>query len=425
MNTIKMNTLALLVPALLGMAAIGTAADKSASQTLTLSPLASGDSGANTLDSDIASIALPSINTRKERVTYSRPLAEDANIQAPAKAYTKESRSFKMEVSGDALRKGVSIPTSSSSPVIRLVPQAKADAVRTEQLRIEMDGRWQTGKEAFKTVADKNALRAAGFEATGDTLAMQLKPSALPGPVKLKVDGLKSGKGKYSVLVFEPNSDKVLKLRASNTRLLRGETLNMEVDLLSAGKTLTLDQAEGFVVGPDGKALKSAALTLKDGVASASIDTQSLSSSAPGLWEFHVNTRQGEGEEQVLRSAKVAFALAPKTARLLGTVSYDLPATDADALTLGFDVEAGIAGRYEISAVIYGQDGNSTRAGVFASTAQWLDGAGTITLVVPVDHLAEAGISAPYEVRHLRLKDQTRMADLRSQNKSLVINEAP
>jgi hypothetical protein len=50
------------------------------------------------------------------------------------------------------------------------------------------------------------------------------------------------------------------------------------------------------------------------------------------------------------------------------------------------------------------------------NVATWLDGNGEITLKAKRQLLAQAGVLAPFTLRHLSLKDQTRLAELHYQD---------
>lgn len=400
---------------------------------LTMLPLAPSDSGSKSINHELLVKMLPKINMSKQRVSYNQVLTENTSISMFNKiSYTKQSRSFKMQVNAAALNHGVEIPVSSESPVIRVISMAKGIGVEKQQLKIKKGSTWLSSEEAFDVVANQNELNAAGLSIAKNAFAMKLKKTLGREPVTLKIDRIKADNSQYVIHVLEPRSDKILNLTVNNAKLLKGDLLTLKLNLLQGVKKLPLNTTQAYILSPQGAQkipviLKSGsdkfAGDFDRGSVYAAVDTSQLSTQAAGLWEFHVASSHGDGRDEVLRNAKLAFSLAPKTGRLLDRVVYTKPQADKDTLCLEFDVEAAVAGRYEVSAIIYGFSNEGKRtAGIKTTTAQWLESNGSIVLEVPADILRQAGIVAPFEVRHLSLKDQTRMAELWSQEKALVIN---
>ncbi len=364
-------------------------------------------------------ITLPSINHTKERVTFSQVLRADASINASVnQRFVKDSRNFQMEISGAQLSAGVNLPVASESAVIRVIPMANAPQIDSKQLKINADGRWMNHDEAFATAVNDNQLRAAGLESPKNTIAVKMKATPTDSGMVMKSEQALNGSDRFNVLVFEPNSNEVLKTRLNKSRVVQGETIRVRTRLNKASKKMAMTNVEAYVLAPNSNDKIPVELKTRNNVAIAKIDTSKMLASNPGLWEIHISAEAQKGANKTLRSTKVGFSVAPMTARLSGDVDVDLAATDT--MTLSFAVENIMAGRYEVSAIVYGTNANGDMVpGVMSATAKWLDANGTITLDVAKSDLSQAGLNAPFEVRHLKLKDQTRLSELWSQETAL------
>ncbi|WP_162926386.1 DUF4785 domain-containing protein [Teredinibacter purpureus] len=386
-------------------------------------PLKASDLGSTTIESRLQTVEMPSINMNKETVTFVQVLGNGSAIESAIKpSYTSSSRSFKMHVKGNKLASGIIIPASSQSPIVRVVSQSNAKSFRADQLELKENGRWISGSKAFDIVADRNELNAAGMPSARDVFAMRLKSRGAATPIELRVNKLANLDGDFAIHVFETNSKTVLDLTVANTNLLQGDKLKADVKLHKGAAHLDIVSANGYLVSPRAATKIPVKINIIDGQVSSVIDTKGLSSNAAGLWELHITSEHKGGDVVVLRDAAVAFSLSAKTARFSGDVHIRKPLRKTEGLTLEFDIETALAGRYAVSAVIYGNDSNGNKkAGVMVSAAKWLDANGEIELDISPQKLAEADITAPFEVRYLELKDQTRMASLWSQTNALNI----
>ena len=118
---------------------------------------------------------------------------------------------------------------------------------------------------------------------------------------------------------------------------------------------------------------------------------------------------------RVQRDARTAISVAQPTARLAGSYRFD-PAR----LAFTAPVQVGAPGRYELRATLFatGSDGIA-RPVSEAHSAVWFDkGMAALSLGFDRAHLP-TGYGAPYEVRYLELKDQSRMGQLETRELAL------
>ncbi len=131
----------------------------------------------------------------------------------------------------------------------------------------------------------------------------------------------------------------------------------------------------------------------------------------PGeLMELEVQTvaRTAAGDE-VRRTAKTAFAIGTRTAAL----RQELPALEQtdQGITVPVEIEVGSQGRFAVTGILYGTDADGEmQAFLGCQTATMLEpGTQTLNLTFSAEDLESEDLSAPYEVRNLRLQDQSRM----------------
>lgn len=408
--------------AVLGLLCVSASA---AEQHITLSPLSDGDLGARALSVMPDDVALPSINTRRETVRYAHVLDADASIAAVQQPFVAQSREYWLDVSAAQLASGVSLPITSRGAVLRLSPLSahKADAVSVDQIELIQSGQVMDAATAFDRVADAQALKSAGMSVGEQTIAMRLSDQVEVGEVMLRSASVAGRQIGYVLHVFEPESAQVLSLNTTSMAVINGQPLRVQATLEGLNEQMTAADVSGYIVSPDGAT--SYPLTFSgQGTVTADLDTRQLYSAGEGLWEAHTFVRHQGTDQMVMRDAKVAFAVTPATARLAGQVALSQRSGNADSFSMSVAVEVAVAGRYEVSAVISGDDGYGRQIpGVMTMTAGWLDQSGTLVLEVPAEQLLEAGIAPPYTVGHLTLKDQTRMATLWQQNQAFEVPE--
>ncbi len=390
-----------------------------ADMNLTLSPRSDSDLGSDSLMLRSTKTALPAINTNRESVSFSQLVDSDQPLVFQAVPHTSTSREFWLDVSAAELSQGVEIPVSSRAAILRLSPTSslKSAALSPSQLQLSQFGNELDFDAAFDRIANAEALKSAGMSVGEQTIALRMGQGVAAAPVVLRATGL-TGSSDYVMHVFEPQSTRVLNVQASANSVISGQAMAVSVDLAGSSNGLKSSEISGYLVAPDGQTT----VPLQFANNKATVDTTALSSAAPGLWEAHTFVRHDDATQVIMRDAKVAFAISPATARLSGDMILSSGNIANDAMSLSVGVEVGQAGRFEVSAVIFGDDGyGNTRPGVRVATAAWLDISGEIQLEIPMSLIAESGIQAPLSVGHLSLKDQTRMAELWRQEHAVQI----
>jgi len=388
-------------------------------QVVFLEALAENDYGARVFDGSYPPPALPEINLHREAIEYAKVLdGKDGLEGAVPNGFEKRSRSYTLHTDGRSLVEGVVLPLATKTAIIRVIPEG-AVALNKNIFDVYEKSGTEVDK-LHKTIFDSDALLSAGLLSPTNTLALKLASGTMMGDVVLKSSKDLSKHTKYNIHVLEADSPHVLTLTSARTKLHHGDRFQAKLRLSDDMSFLPISMVQAWVVQPGGVVKTSVVVDVVDGLAHANLDTSTFSTKHPGLWEFHTSVVHGEGSTRVIRDAKVAFAVSAKTASLAEQVRIIWPDSDSESLQLVFDVEASLAGRYEVSGVLWGANSFGDEvAGVYVSSARWLDSNDQIALSISSDKLLEAGISPPYRLKSLRLKDQTRMAELWSQESAL------
>lgn len=337
-------------------------------------------------------------------VAVSWALDPSESLAERPQTFVQQSREYWLDATEAELRRGVALPTTADAALIRLSPHGghrsrlSVDDLVIRNGNVELDGR-----AATQSLVDETALRAAGMDVPEGTVIARLSPAAGSGRLELAVP---AASGSYLIHVFEPASTTVLSLSAARDTVLAGQSLRITAALQGA-KALT---ANGLLTAPDGYSQPFALQLQADGSWQADVVPDAAHARGPGLWEVHTFASGGTGRAPVQRDARTAFALSRPSARLDGTVATD--GAQRSGLSLAVGIEAASASRYQLAGVLYGTAADGTRRpAAYAQSAGWLDaGNGRLTLSFDRSALDTAKLSAPYELRDLRLSDQADLA---------------
>ena len=352
--------------------------------------------GNDQVPSRLAAVPAPTAAIERAPVSFSWKLDPNQALSAP-QPHVAQSREYWQTVSGAELAAGVPLQMSAAGSLIRVSPSEGARALRGSELQIQgVHGR----AAHVQSMASAEQLQAAGMSVNNGTVIAKLGREDGAGGYTLRVA---QAEGDYVVHVFEPESDQVLRASASADRALAGGQIRLNAAFEQAGRTATAE-ADALLVAPDGRNWPVRLNAVADGALSADVKLPADVGNAQGLWELQVFANAGG----VQRDARTAFAVAAPTARFFGNTAFN-----ARNLRMALPVQAGSEGRYEARGTLYATapDG-SMRPVSQAHSAAWMKrGLGVLTLQFDRTHLPQ-GYRAPFEVRHLELNDQSRMAPL-------------
>lgn len=372
-----------------------------------------------------ADAAAPFANAGREAVNHAYALDPDAALAAPAAAEAT-SKSYWFRVRGQALNAGVALDTTAPGALVRLnaLPRPGETAL-PESLLLDPAGLELAGKDGAHAgaAAFSQSLKGggepedAGLLAAG-TSAMRLNPARGAGRFTLRSRQALPADREFLVQVYEPDSPLVLAAKAGRDAYVLGDSLELAARLTEGGKALSLAGASGTLSAPDGRRYTLRFQRSGDGRVHARLPLGMAAADRAGLWDVEVAVA-GPGR----RNVRTAIALAAPTARLAGTAR-----TERDAKTAQWrvrvPVDAAQAGRYELSAQIWGRaEDGSLKPAAQAASAAWLEGPGELTLKVEEALLAAGGLKPPYELRELRLADQSRLGLLQRQAEGFPLTD--
>ena len=124
---------------------------------------------------------------------------------------------------------------------------------------------------------------------------------------------------------------------------------------------------------------------------------------------------------QVQRNAKTSFSYSRPNAKLTQTVDIARATGSDNTLRLSFGIDAVSSGRFELRGTLYGTDIEDKKVPImFANSAGWREaGTSTLDLTFDLSKVSNSSVGKPFEIRDLRLLDQSRMMLLHRQSMAL------
>lgn len=376
---------------------------------------------ASALDQVVASPRAPSpgqlstAGLERAPVAVSWRLDPDAALDARPQAFVQESREYWLDASEAELQRGISLALSAPGAVIRLSPHAGNGGARIgrDDVVVRAPGPHLHADALVRALADEDALREAGMDVPAGSVALRLSDSYAGNRIDLAVP---TARGAWLVHVYEPNSKVILRLVAERDSVVAGEAVDVHAAFAA---DVTSAAVSGLLSAPDGHSQPLAFTRGVDGRYTARVVPDPAHAGARGLWEVHAYAQAVH--PAVPRDARTAFSVALPVARFDGRV--ERTANRSTPLALRFGIEAAIASRYQLSAVLYGRGADgSQRAAAAAQSAAWLEaGQGFVELEFDAASLSADGLAGPWELRDLRLVNQADLGLLERRERALAI----
>ena len=353
--------------------------------------------------SRLVNIPVPTGQFERKPVSFSYAL-NPQNELATSTPFTAESREYWMQTDGSELSKGLMIDTTAPGALIRISPAVGAAAIAPGNMKLLRNGKAIDNAKAFSQQATTDQLQKAGMDVSSGTAVVKIADGQGQGRFQLMVP---KASGRYLVHVFEPNSDVTLQAKANRQNYLAGDQLEVNALLGKNEKAMSGTQISGLLVSPSGKTYD---MTFKNenGALRAVSKLPNEVNQQPGLWEVQVLAGASDGNLRIQRDARTVISIAQPTAKLSGQFRFN-----PQALSFSMPIQVGSQGRYELSGTLYAtaRDGVS-RPVAQAAMANWFkQGKGSLTLAFNRANLP-AGYGAPFELKFVELKDQTRMMQL-------------
>jgi Domain of unknown function (DUF4785) len=353
----------------------------------------------------LVKLAVPQGVFERKPVSFAYALNPQAEL-ARAEPSTAESREFWMQVDSAQLNKGMMIDTTAPGALIRISPAQGASDVDSSSVTLTRNGKKLAASQAFANIANGEQLQKAGMDVTNGTAIMKIADANGAGRFQL---ALPKASGRYLVHVFEPNSDVTLQAKANRENFMVGDELVVYASLGKNEKAMANTIMSGLLVSPSGKSYDMTFTQTSTGLrASKKLPSEVVQHA--GLWEVQILAGASDSGLQVQRDTRTVISIAQPTAKLSGQYRFD-------PLRVGFTmpIQVGSPGRYELSGVLFAtsKDGVS-RPVAQAAMANWFS-AGKAALSLNFNRAnIPAGYGAPFELKYVELKDQTRLTQLES-----------
>lgn len=377
----------------------------------------------NVGQADLASHTTLNLNLQTKAANVSRDAvsmnwAVEGDVDVAVKPFQAESRGYYLEVDASQLYEGVSLPLTAPGALVRISPASqKGEEVSLDPNRLVLvngQGRsFSEGSGMAALVTEEQVAAAQGNIFPPGTSAFRIHETVGAGEVLLFADDLAGvSERSYMVHVLEKNSATILKVQTENDAYLVGQTLMVKANLLTGGKAMSIERAEGRVISPLGESFPLAF----DRNGYGSLELNGEVSNLAGLWQVRVAV-DGAG---VKRDASTAFALSLPTARFTGAAVVEKGKT---GMAADLELEVATAGRFEVRGVLFGTDKSGELKAIAVShSANWLaPGEHALRLSFDDAYIQASGLTAPYMVRDLRLIHQDRMSLIHRQADGLII----
>ncbi|MGB8716839.1 MAG: DUF4785 domain-containing protein [Rhodanobacteraceae bacterium] len=341
-------------------------------------------------------------------VSWTLPAGQ--TLKSGPQPFKRVSRDFIVDASGAELERGVAVPLSGSGAMLRISPRDQGSApLSAAQVHVTYRGLRKNVASISSTVASGQLMARAGMPMQAGSVALRLDSSIAAGTIHVDAAG---ARGHYVVQVREPQSPFALTLAANHDTRLAGQPIEVRAQLEKPARSnASMDAISGVLEAPDGWSTDITFSPQPDHGYLASFTPPAGHAGQRGLWQVHVFASGHDGQRELLRDASNAFAAVRPTARLTGLMSRQ-PNRPGQDLAFDFGIETAAPSRYAVSAVLYGHDrSGALKPAVYAQSADWLaPGKGQyIRLRFDTADVAASGLSAPFELRDLRLDDQVQL----------------
>ncbi len=342
-------------------------------------------------------------------VSFSFPVNSNTVMDFSEKQAHSQSREYRMEVTGEQLRNGVALKTTAPGALVRISGVNNYHAVEPQNLDLVVANQKFAKGTAFDTLVDSRMMQKTGVGFQRGTTGFKVANHVGQGNFNLKTTQSLNDNDRFMVSVFEKNSDLELHLTADKSIYHKGGLMKLNANAWAFGKKQSINTVKGHLIAPSGD--KIAVKFNKNG--ELQLPLNMATNQVPGaLWTLEAEAETLLNGVSVPRIAKIAFAYAEKTAALR---SYNVHVIDSGSkLSAMIPLQANKEGRYEVRAVLYGTNskGVLVPAMVTHSASDMAAGMGLINMNFDQNLLTQSGLSAPFELRNVQLRDQRQMAVL-------------
>ena len=348
-----------------------------------------------------ASAQVLETKTANDYLHFSFPVAQTAKLES-SQAYNAMSTSYVMEVTGAQLNKGVSLKTTQSDVAVLISRAGESVQLDTGLLQLRHPAN-PSAALVDKRVSDEQLSQVGMFS---NTVALKTVSNAAFGALTLKTEQSLAAADKYMVQVQEKNSPYNLSLSIPTQSYTAADKVIARGQMLKGADSLKMANTQAQLIAPNGEVSKVSVKVNGDELVFSASEQAEIISPINGLYELRVQTTGTDNNLSIPRNAKVAFALSRNTATI-----NNAALVEKNGLSANVRILAKEAGRYEVRGVLYGTNARGQLVPVMETHAAQSTNAGAESIKLPFDAhiLADAKVSAPYELRDVRLFDQKQL----------------
>jgi Domain of unknown function (DUF4785) C-terminal domain/Domain of unknown function (DUF4785) N-terminal domain/Domain of unknown function (DUF4785) central domain len=364
--------------------------------------LSPGDMGVASLVTDADLTGAPTLE--REALSASWALDDGAKIDLSYAPTVFGSKMYWFHVNAAELAKGVELPLTGPGGMVMISTRDGADL--TEFVLTDRAGNEYGGGTGMSMKVGGEDWRADELPFTPDTLSFGIAPELGEEGVTLRLAGADTD---AVIMVLDKHSTTTFTVNTEHRTYLTGETLTVEAQWSdSDGLGIDTDAVDAILRGPNGQIIPFGMNQVDGQSFVGSVELTDLQLAPGHLWEVEVGAIGTRDDAlDVRRQVKTATGVALPTAKLGSQAQL---VDNAETVAIAYEVEVGSEGRYVVEAALFGNDTPCA----YAQSADWMQpGLNTLTMTFDGDTLSSC--QAPFEIRDLRLKDQTRMGVLHKQ----------
>lgn len=346
----------------------------------------------------------------QKTVSFTQTLYPDDPIELGVPGASVSSKSYYKQITGAALKQGITLNTDGDSAVVRVTP-VKTNALNKAGQPIPLtvlqpddleltnnQGQFNVNKSGMAIKATSQQLNQAHPSLFKNTSAFVIDKAMGKGNFQLKTNKAVSDNSEFLVHVFDKHSPVALSLSSQKNSLDTTDTVRVAANL-SNQKALDVSVSKAELIAPDGRRFSMNVSNNKQGTVAQMPINFNVQRQPGELWKVVFHTEQKDNNN-IIRTAELALDIHEKTAAIHDVRQHK----GSTQVTVNVDKP----GRYEVRAWLFSAGKQSLPQRV-EYQAKWLE-RGSHTFSLGNASTAKSGRATV--VKQVQLMDQSRLAVL-------------
>lgn len=370
---------------------------------------------ANPLTSETAQSSIKVIKKVDDFAHFSFPIKSQAQLTPAHQSVAISSDEYWIQVTGEQLNKGVALHSTQANTLIRVTQgQSGKHAQRAPELDTSL--LQLTSSETSKSSVIEQLVSANQLAETGvfdKTVGIKTASPQAVGKLLLKTSQNLNADDTYMISVKEKGSAYRLNFNLDAQSYAKNQPMNASATLANGNKAISPKDLIATLIAPDGKQTPvDFTINEKGKIALALSHPEKTIAPRHGLYEIMLKVSGEENGLKVQRNAKLALALTQPTAQLNGTI------LDSQAVEAKVAVKVDKESRFEVRGILFATNNSGQLIPVMETHAAQTLKVGENQLPMPFDAkiLQQAQVTAPYELRNIRLFDQQQLGLIDNQH---------